>query len=101
LAIPSSYDFLYERNYVRTAMGHMLPSELKSPPLDVINSSGFLTLDDLNLLKLRLNVSANNRDSLIVDLGCGCGGLSFWLADIYSSQIVGIDSSPKARFLKF
>jgi SAM-dependent methyltransferase len=71
-----------ERIY-RTAFGDEYPVDAQP--------NGFFTLKTLERLAGALGLG---RDSTVVDLGCGHGGPSLWVAKKTGANLIGIDLSP-------
>ena len=72
------------------------PAELRSPIVRRVNASGFVTEDILARLLARLQRHRVDVNSFLVDLGCGAGGTSLWLAERTGARLYGVDADPLA-----
>ncbi len=77
---------------VEAVLRDLDPPELVAPVVRRIAPSGFVTEAVLARLvvRLRRHVLAVD-DPLLLDLGCGAGGLGLWLAEQCRTRLVGID----------
>jgi SAM-dependent methyltransferase len=78
------------------ALRDLDPLELRSPIVRRVDASGFVTEDILSRAVARLQRYRVNGNSLLVDLGCGAGGISLWLAERSGARLHGVDADPLA-----
>ena len=94
----SSFDYIYEREQVDSVLRQLLPDELRDPEVTALGCNGFLLRVDLYRLKSRAasylaRSSPAGSDQLLLDVGCGLGGLGRWLASELGTRLMGVDIS--------
>jgi SAM-dependent methyltransferase len=92
----TAYDQIHA-NPIHAELAALGPAELTDPRVLGL-SSGFLVHDDLVRLleQLREPLRAAGQCPLLLDLGCGRGGVGRWLATRLQARLVGLDGSAVA-----
>ncbi|MCX4241593.1 class I SAM-dependent methyltransferase [Paraliomyxa miuraensis] len=93
----AAYDRIYG-NAIHAELATLGPEELTDPRVLGL-SNGFLVFEDLTrvLEQLRGALAAGEREHpLLLDLGCGRGGIGRWLATRLGARLVGVDGSEVA-----
>ena len=105
----SMYDSLYAKYGSKRILQRLDREIIKSSELAALDCNGFLTCGDLQrfLVTLSNNFSSSDRnseDKILLDLGCGLGGLGWWLASQLKCRLIGLDFSSvaisKARVIR-
>ena len=94
--VPVRHDRTQLRDQLDDALRDLDPVELRSPVVRRVGASGFATEDVLSRYAARLQRHRVNVSSLLVDLGCGAGGFSLWLAERTGARLYGVDADPLA-----
>jgi ubiquinone/menaquinone biosynthesis C-methylase UbiE len=91
----SAYDSLYSRQHLEAAFAPYTPRALCSPTIARIGANGFLTEASLVSLKSAIALGlSKGTPRRILELGCGVGGLSKYLAEqLPCCDVIGVDSS--------
>ena len=77
---------------VESVLRDLDPAELLAPKIRRISPTGFVTEPMLLRLVLRLQRHVLPiHDPLLLDLGCGAGGVGMWLAEQFRTRLVGVD----------
>jgi ubiquinone/menaquinone biosynthesis C-methylase UbiE len=97
----SMYDSLYVKHGSKGILQRLDKEISTSSKLGSLDCNGFLTCGDLQrfLTTLSNNFSSSNvnsNDQILLDLGCGLGGLGWWLASQLKCRLIGIDFSSVA-----
>lgn len=93
------YDDIYRRREVDAVLAAFVPPELADPEVAALGGNGFLLRDDLERIEATLRSAIRPRGCgapLIVELGCGAGGLARRMARRLPASILGLDVSPAA-----
>lgn len=94
----TSFDHLYRRDHIDAVLHRLLPRELCDRRVRDLGCNGFLTADHLRRIQAAIEGYAGRpfrvlQNALLVELGCGNGGLSRWLSTISGARVIGIDIS--------
>jgi SAM-dependent methyltransferase len=84
------------RDQLDLALRVLDPVDLRSPILCRLESTAFVTEDILVRQVARLQRYRVNSSATLVDLGCGTGGVSLWLAERTGARLHGIDTDALA-----
>src|SRR5437867_7430733 len=93
----SPFDYLYCRKDVDRVLRRLYPREFRDASLSGIESNGFLLASHLRRMRAVVGGYLQGTERpLIVDLGCGVGGLGQWLSAVLKARLIGVDISPVA-----
>jgi SAM-dependent methyltransferase len=103
--LPASFDYLYDRDSIEAVLRTYLPADLQDELVQSVSSTGFCCRPVLERMRRRIAAfcgpsaslaAGAQQPRLLVDLGCGSGGLGLWLASVFGFELRGIDGSALA-----
>lgn len=97
----SMYDSLYATDDSKGVLKHIDNESSGNGELSSLDSNGFLVPGDLTRFRSILAECFSSKhpqdgDHLLLDLGCGVGGLGRWLAMKLNCHLIGVDFSTVA-----
>lgn len=96
---PSVFDDLYRREAIDAVLAPLLPPELSDLDVAALRGNGFMLREDLESVESTLKGAVrgvSGRAPLVVELGCGSGGISRRLRHSLAVEVIGLDISSVA-----
>jgi SAM-dependent methyltransferase len=89
-------DCFHQREKTLRVLNALLPPALSCPKVLALRCTGFLTKEDLDCFYTSIGDhfhSSRSADSILLDLGCGTGGLGQYLSQKLGCGLIGLDGS--------